>query len=392
MPPKTHHSDHDYDFTGSPAGPPADELRRTITLRAHPQAGQVPAPAREDYAALHADIADRGVAVPLDITHAGVVLDGHQRLRAATELDLAQVPVRVVEPEDEVLYIVQAALLRRQLSASQKAALGLELVDYPAKKTAALARSRKNLSANELERATLPAPEGRTRDQVAKLVGASPRTVQDAAMVKDNDAALFAQVKAGQIPAERAARRIRQLQLAASVDPHPPMPEGPFQLILADPPWQMGNPEGSHAPENHYPTQPADWIKQLHVPAADASVLFLWAVNCLLPLALEVINAWGFEYKSNLVWDKLSIGPGTWLRQQHELLLIATRGGHSPPAAARRFSSVLQAKRGRHSEKPKLVYELLEHAYPSLSKLELFAREPRQGWAAYGNQLPKQPS
>jgi N6-adenosine-specific RNA methylase IME4 len=170
------------------------------------------------------------------------------------------------------------------------------------------------------------------------------------------------------------------------------MPEGPFQLIYADPPWQLGNPEGAYAPENHYSTMPLEQIKQLAVPAAESSVLLLWAVNCLLPAALEVIAAWGFEYKSNLVWDKLSIGPGQWLRQQHELLLIASRGGQAPPAEELRFASVLQAKRRRHSQKPDEVYALLERAYPHLSKLELFARQARPGWAAFGNQLPKEQS
>jgi N6-adenosine-specific RNA methylase IME4 len=380
MPP--HHNTNENDSFSDAA-----ERRPLANISPHPQASEVPAPPECDYQALRASIEACGVLVPLDITAAGVILDGHQRLRAAQELLLPKLPVRIVAPDDELIYMLRVALLRRQLTASQRAALGLELLDYEQRKQQALSRSRRNLSRGPLERATLPAPAGRTRDQVAEYTGTSPRTVQDTATVLEHDPHLFQQVKAGQIPAERAARRIRKQQLRASLDPNPVMPEGPFQLIYADPPWQLGNPDGAYAPENHYPTMAGEQIKQLPLPAAESSALFLWGVNCLLPLALEVIEAWGFEYRSNLCWDKDSIGPGVWLRQQHELLLVATRGGFPPPEPELRFPSVIRAKRRAHSQKPDETYLLLERAYPQASKLELFARSARPGWAVYGNQL-----
>jgi N6-adenosine-specific RNA methylase IME4 len=168
----------------------------------------------------------------------------------------------------------------------------------------------------------------------------------------------------------------------------PPLPQGPFDLLYADPPWQLGHPDSPHAPENHYPTLPLEEIKALKVPAAEDALLFLWAVTALLPEALEVIAAWGFSYKSCLVWVKDWIGPGTWLRNRHELLLVGRRGDHRPPDPEDRVDSVLEAPRGRHSEKPAEVYELLERMYPRASKLELFARgAPRAGWAAWGNEV-----
>lgn len=114
-------------------------------------------------------------------------------------------------------------------------------------------------------------------------------------------------------------------------------------------------------------------IEALPVPAAEDAVLFLWAVSALLREALAVIEAWGFEQKSSLVWVKPSIGPGVWLRNRHELLLVARRGSFSPPEPEDRVDSVLEAPRGRHSEKPGAIYELIERMYPRASKLELFA-------------------
>jgi N6-adenosine-specific RNA methylase IME4 len=232
----------------------------------------------------------------------------------------------------------------------------------------------------------LPA-RGKTRDHVAALAGVSARTVQDASCVQEHDPELFAQIKSGAIAADLAARRVRRRLRDAAIGPAPPLPHGPFELIYADPPWQLGNPDGAHAPEQHYPTMPLAEITALRPPATEDACLLLWAVNCLLPEALQVIEAWGFSYKTNLVWVKPAVGLGVWSRNRHELLLVAGRGSLAPPDPELRPDSVLNAARGRHSEKPAGFYELIERSYPRLSKLELFARgRPRPGWTAWGNQ------
>jgi N6-adenosine-specific RNA methylase IME4 len=360
-------------------------LRSPAELRAHPQAELVPAMHADHFASFRTDIASRGILNPLEITGTNVVLDGHERLRAALELGFTQLPVRIVTPRDEVEHIILAALQRRQLSASQRAALALELDSYHQLRVEAASRQRANLRQNT-EVATLPA-RGKTRDLVAGWAGVSPRTVQNAATVQRHDPQLFERVKAGQLSADLAARKVlrelRERGLAAS----PPLPDGLFELIYADPPWQLGNPDGVNAPENHYPTMPLIQIKELQPPAADDAVLFLWTVNCLLPQALEVIQAWGFSYKSNLVWIKPSIGLGYWTRNRHELLLFGTRGRIEVPESDQRPDSVIEADRRRHSQKPDQVYQLIEQAHPHLSKLELFARGvDRPGWQAWGNE------
>jgi N6-adenosine-specific RNA methylase IME4 len=261
----------------------------------------------------------------------------------------------------------------------------LELDRYRELKTEAETRRRDNLLP-AAERANSP-PRGKTRDKVAAWVGVSPRTVQDAVTVQQHDPDLFERIKAGELAADLAARKVRRAFRDANLPAAPPLPEGPFELIYADPPWQLGNPDGVNAPENHYPTMALEEIKELQPPAADNAVLFLWAVNCLLPEALEVIDTWGFTYKTNLVWFKPSIGLGRWTRNRHELLLFATRGRIELPNPDQVPDSVIEAGRGRHSQKPGCVYELIERAYPHLSKLELFARgTPRPGWHAWGNE------
>jgi N6-adenosine-specific RNA methylase IME4 len=337
------------------------------------------------YEAFQNDIKARGLQVPLEITGGGVVLDGRERLRAARELNLDSVPVRVVAPADELEYMLLAAIERRQLSISQRAALVVELDQYRQEQDEARQRRLANLRQNT-EVANLP-PRGKTRDLAASRAGVSPRTVQSAATVREHDPDLFAKVKAGGLALGAAERRVRRRLRDETLLAPPPLPSGPFDLIYADPPWQLGSPDGQNAPENHYPTMTLEEIKTLPVPTADDAVLFLWAVASKLPEALQVMKAWDFEYKTCFVWVKDWIGLGTWVRHRHELLLLGRRGNYPPPEPEDRPDSVIEAPRGRHSEKPTCVCELIERAYPLASKLELFARgTPRPGWATWGNE------
>jgi N6-adenosine-specific RNA methylase IME4 len=123
--------------------------------------------------------------------------------------------------------------------------------------------------------------------------------------------------------------------------------------------------------------------------AASDAALFMWTTAAHLPEALRVIGAWGFEYVTCAVWVKDKPGPGHWVRNQHELLLIARRGDMPTPLPADRPPSVIPAPRREHSRKPDEAYEVIERMYPDLPRIELFARNARAGWAAWGNQTEK---
>lgn len=162
-----------------------------------------------------------------------------------------------------------------------------------------------------------------------------------------------------------------------------------FDLILADPPWRYRDAKPWQQIENHYPTMSLDEICALPVAsvAAKDSVLFLWTTSPKLEEAFAVIRAWGFEYKTSMVWKKEgAIGMGYYARIDHEFVLIATRGAPGVPDAENRPSSVLHAKKKRHSEKPAVFHEVVERMYPNALRLELFCRNPRPGWYAWGNQ------
>ena len=126
-------------------------------------------------------------------------------------------------------------------------------------------------------------------------------------------------------------------------------------------------------------------IKALGVPAADDSVLFLWATSPKLPEAIDVLDAWGSQYVTCMVWVKDKIGMGYYARQQHELLLIGKRG--ASPSQTRRPAVVgHRSTTQRPFGETRRGVQLIERMYPLRDKCELFQRSPRSGWSGRGNQ------
>jgi N6-adenosine-specific RNA methylase IME4 len=187
-------------------------------------------------------------------------------------------------------------------------------------------------------------------------------------------------------------RAARERALAAKIRA---LPDKRYGVIYADPEWRFepySRATGlDRAPDNHYPTSTLEKIaaRPVWTIAAKDAVLFLWATQPMLPQALAVMVAWGFAYKSHRVWVKDKTGLGYWFRNQHELLLVGTRGDIPAPAMGTQWGSVFEAPRGKHSEKPAEVYDLIEHYYPTLPKIELNARVARSGWDNWGAEAPE---
>jgi N6-adenosine-specific RNA methylase IME4 len=182
-------------------------------------------------------------------------------------------------------------------------------------------------------------------------------------------------------------RRKREAELGAR---QYALPDKKFGVVYADPEWSFefwGEP-GLRGPDNHYPTSPLEAIRARDVAsiAADDAVLFLWTTAPRLGDAFATIEAWGFRYRSNFIWEKDRISTGYWNRNKHEQLLIGARGQIPCPAPGTQWDSLLEAPAGEHSVKPDLFYELIEAYFPNLPKIELNARRPRDGWAAWGDE------
>lgn len=175
---------------------------------------------------------------------------------------------------------------------------------------------------------------------------------------------------------------------------------GSYDIILADPPWEYtGRAIGSDhvgQVENHYNTLSYDEIKQIILPAKKDSMLFLWATSPLLDIAMDTLKTWGYTYKSSAIWEKTvsftrgvplgANGMGFYFRINHEILLVGKKGDFKCPTPGNRVGSVFKAKVRSHSQKPDIIYSIIDQMYPEANKIELFARRRREGWDAWGNE------
>ncbi len=176
------------------------------------------------------------------------------------------------------------------------------------------------------------------------------------------------------------------------------VPNKGYATILADPPWRFLNRTGKVAPEHkrlsRYETLSLDEIKQIPVQsvAGVKSHLYLWVPNALLPEGLEVMKAWGFTYKSNIIWHKVrkdggpdGRGVGFYFRNTTELVLFGIRGSMRTLDPGRSQVNIIRTQKQEHSRKPDELYELIERCSPA-PFLEIFARGKRKGWDVFGDQ------
>lgn len=183
-----------------------------------------------------------------------------------------------------------------------------------------------------------------------------------------------------------------------------PLPRvaGGFQTILADPPWRFTNRTGKVAPEHRrldrYSTMSLDAIKSLAVSkvASKNAHLYLWVPNALLVDGLDVMQAWGFRYVSNIVWAKRrkdggpdGRGVGFYFRNVTELLLFGVKGSMRTLPPGRSQVNMIETRKREHSRKPDEQYDLIQSCSPG-PYLELFARYPRKGWMVWGDESPEE--
>ncbi len=176
-----------------------------------------------------------------------------------------------------------------------------------------------------------------------------------------------------------------------------------YDVIYADPPWAFSSKElvkygGERftSMDKHYQTQGTKWIKSLDVGSLSAEncALFMWTTDAHLPDALEVIKAWGFKYKTvGFVWQKQTVkgNPvkvlGAWTMKSCEMCLFATKGKVLQMKNANNVEQLILAERTKHSKKPQEARRRIERLFGEQRRVELFAREPVDGWDVWGNEV-----
>lgn len=362
---------------------PADEC----DVKFHPVAGAFPELEGQDFAVLVADIKARGLLQPI-LVHPddGSIIDGRARYKACQEAGVEPMFKKWDGKGSLIELVVSLNALRRHLTPSQRAALSVDLqtmleVAAAERKKATQAKPGLGKVGSVVTELSPPENKGKSRDQAAKLFRVSSGYVAAAKRIKERCPDLYDRVRGGDMTlqqAEHAIRRSEKEAVAERIRKEPqPLPQGPYRVIVADPAWKYDR------DDLPYPTMTIQQIKELPVGALAHKdcVLWLWTTNAHLPLASDVLDSWGFEYRSILTWAKDRMGHGEWLRNQTEHCLLATRG--NPVFTAPGSSTLLNGPTREHSRKPETFYQLVEATRPG-TKLELFSRQERDGWVVWG--------
>lgn len=317
-----------------------------------------------------------------------LVLDGHNRLKICERHSLPYDTkgVYLEGREAAKVWIIRNQFGRRNLAPFQRAELALKL--EPLITERGKEKKRKGGKSKVPQVSVEPID---TQKELAKSAGVSHDTIHKAKVIAEKaPEETKAKLRKGETTINAEYKKInqaqkRETQRKVSLEESK---TGKFPVIYADPPWSYSNTGLTGAAADQYPTMATDDICNMPVKdkATKAAVLFLWSTNPLLPDALRVMKAWGFEYKTNFCWVKdKATGIGFYCRGKHELLLIGTRGSFMPKEIAKP-ESVVMAKRRKHSQKPDEFYDLIESMYDG-PFLELFARQNRKGWKAWGNEV-----
>lgn len=355
----------------------------------------IPSLSTEEMIALERSIIAEGCRDPL-VTWNGYIIDGHHRYGICQKYNIEFTVVNKPELESELdvkLWMINNQFSRRNLSIAVRLDLAFQFKEFEQEKAKnrQLSTLKNNSKNKTLDRSDLTYREetGKSLEAVAKMAETSYGTAfKYEKLIEKAPNEIKQEVIEGKVSIDRAYRNLQKAE-RLEANKVTEWPEGKYRVIYADPPWSYGDERsGMGGAIDHYNTMSLENIKDLSVKelAEDNAVLFMWATAPLLEEAFEVVNAWGFKYKTNIIWNKVKPNLGNYTSVRHEHLIIATKGSCTPDNT-QRFNSVQTIERtGRHSEKPEEFRNIIETLYTYGNKIELFSRKKVEGWEVYGNE------
>lgn len=362
----------------------------------------------EEYAELKADIAERGVMVPIEFDEDGNCLDGHHRLKACKELGLDDYPsvTRAGMSEQEKLeHALELNIARRHLSGAQKRIAAREvLLKCPEMSDRRIARElgishhtvtdvRKELEngGQIAHQETIVDARGTEQPREHKPVSVFNPSPRDAEALKDPDIQrrLAENDKMNVAGAIREQTRDNLIEHLESVETKEAKAvEGVYDVIVIDPPWPMSRIEtdaNPHAVEMDYPTMTLDEIKGLKIPAADDCHVFLWATQKYLPNAFDVFKAWGVKYVCCFVWHKNHGHKPFGLPKYNCEFVLYGHIGSPAFVHEDQFWACFEAPIAEHSEKPEKFYDMIRHVTAG-RRLDMFNRRHIDGFETWGKE------
>jgi N6-adenosine-specific RNA methylase IME4 len=356
-----------------------------------------------DIKALATSIASIGLLHPIVITPEKRLIVGQRRLLAAQQLGWRDIPATIVKTFDDLMQALKAECdentCRLDFKPSEAVSLGdtLEAVERAKAKERQREHGKTAPGRKKNTGGNLPEVIGDTRDAVGKGVGMSGKTYERAKAVakaaKSNPAKYgkFAEAmdKTGKVAG--AYKAMQRADAAETINSEPPpLPRGPFRVIVVDPPWPYTSraDDATHRAANPYPVESIEELKRKPIDelATKDAILWLWTTNAFMREAHELVEAWGFQAKSILTWVKDRMGTGDWLRGKTEHAVLAVRG--KPIVTLSNQTTVIYGKLREHSRKPDEFYKLVESLCPG-SRCELYGRQQRKGWTIHGSEIDK---
>jgi N6-adenosine-specific RNA methylase IME4/ParB-like chromosome segregation protein Spo0J len=338
---------------------------------------------------LAASIKSEGLLQPIAITPDNELIAGRRRLEAHKRLGRDEIPVHVVDLEAIVRGEQAENVHRKAFTPSETVAIHDAVLDIEK-------RQAKERMSEGGKVGKISTPSGKARDKAATGLGMSGRTIEKAReIVEAAEAApdrygklLDDMDRTGRVNGPHKRLVVARKAEAIAKEP-PPLPAGPFRVIIADPPWpyELRSEDPSQRGTTPYPQMSIEQIKAMPVAdiAHDDAILWLWSTNLHMPHAFEVAAAWGFEHKTILTWAKSKMGCGDWLRGQTEHCLFATRG--KPTVTLSNETTLLPGPVREHSRKPEEFYALVKRLCPGATA-ELFQRTEREGIVGHGDEVP----
>jgi len=358
----------------------------------------IPPLTEEEYNGLEESILAEGCRDAL-IVWGNILVDGHNRYKICTKHDIPykMQPIEFASRTEARIWIRKNQLARRNLTDGWKIELELgnkqDLLEI-GKQTQGKRTDLLSINDKKLE------PPHNTQKIIAESLGMSTGKVAQAEVVRTKAPEVWEQVKEGKETVggayqkikkeEKVAKRKEEIEEQKKVIEKEELqkPNGLFDVIVIDPPWNYGreyDPEASRV-ASPYPEMSQEELLKIELPAKNDCVLFLWTTHKFIWDAKELMDKWGFIYKACLVWDKEKMGMGAWLRMQCEFCLIGIKG--KPFWNNTTYRDIITEARREHSRKPESFYKMVEEITAG-RKLDYFSREIRKGWEVFGNDTSK---
>lgn len=373
------------------------------TIYKDPYLSLLPPLSESDYNTLKDDISERGLIVPIVIDEQNNIIDGHNRLRIAAELGLTEIPFDIrlnLSEEEKRQLALDLNLHRRHLDKEQRAGFALQMrqngMSYRAigDKLGVTPMTAREDIKSTVQNYTVDLPQVITGRDGKQRPATMPKTSVITRNQREANRAVKMLESVVDLPAlaltitdlKREFKRQEKQERIAAVEAAE-LPLDTFHVIAVDPPWDYGRQDDpTHRSANPYPQMTIEEICAMGVPglAHDDCILWLWTTNAFMREAYQVADAWGFQVKTILTWEKDNLGTGDWLRGKTEHCLMAVKG--KPVVNLTNQATIIHGPLREHSRKPDEFFELVNTLCPG-KKAELFAREAREGWVIYGNQL-----